>query len=304
MDFENTFEVKAPIDEVWRAMLDVERVAPCMPGAEVLEKSGDNAFKVGVKVKLGPVSMQYRGDVEIVERDEKAHRAVMRASAKELRGEGTANAEIATMLAERNGGTQATIQTQLQMRGRAAAMGRGVMQDVASRLVDEFAENLGQVLGGGGVLGGAWLTGGLAAVAEETGWDPAEADYIVGTSAGSLIGSLVASGVPPLFMVAHSAGETFKGVVDTNGRPAASASRSGGAVFKLHRGMPSLGPGSWRLGVAALRNPKVYTPAAAVSAWLPVGLVSNDSIKDVVRRVVAEGWTAHPNTWIVACDYE
>src|SRR5204863_450092 len=70
------------------------------------------------------------------------------------------------------------------------------------------------------------------------------------------------------------------------------------------RGMPSLGPGSWRLGVAALRNPKVYTPAAAVSAWLPVGLVSNDSIKDVVRRVVAKGWTAHPNTWIVACDYE
>lgn len=148
MNFENTFEVKAPIDDVWRAMLDVERVAPCMPGAEVLEKSGDNAFKVGVKVKLGPVSMQYRGDVEIVERDEKAHRAVMRASAKELRGQGTANAEIATVLAERNGGTQATIQTQLQMRGRAAAMGRGVMQDVASRLVDEFAENLGQMLGG------------------------------------------------------------------------------------------------------------------------------------------------------------
>src|SRR5437764_5549833 len=163
---------------------------------------------------------------------------------------------------------------------------------------------VGLVLGAGGVLGGAWRTGGLAAVAEETGWDPAEADYIVGTSAGSLIGSLVASGVPPWFMVAHSAGETFKGVVDTNGRPAASASRSGGAVFKLHRGMPSLGPGSWRLGVAALRNPKVYTPAAAVSAWLPVGLVSNDSIKDVARRVVAKGWTAHPNTWIVACDYE
>jgi NTE family protein len=163
--------------------------------------------------------------------------------------------------------------------------------------------NVGLVAGAGGVLGGAWLTGGLAALAEETGWDPGSADYVVGTSAGSVIGSLVASGVPPWFMVAHSAGETFEGVVDAAGASAASASRSGGAVFKLHRGLPSFGPGSLRLGVAALRHPLMYTPAAALGAWLPVGVIANEPIKDVIRRIVPDGWTDHPNTWVVACDY-
>jgi NTE family protein len=162
---------------------------------------------------------------------------------------------------------------------------------------------VGLVLGAGGVLGGAWLTGGLAAVADETGWDPGSADYIVGTSAGSVVGSLVACGVPPWFMVAHSAGESFDGLVDANGNPASTASRSAGAVFRLHRGLPSIGPGSWRLGLAALRKPMMHTPAAAMAAWLPVGMISNESIKDVIRRVVPEGWTEHPNTWIVACDY-
>src|SRR3954453_9006271 len=162
---------------------------------------------------------------------------------------------------------------------------------------------VGLVLGAGGVLGGAWLTGGLAAIAEETGWDPGSADHIVGTSAGSGMGSLVASGVPPGFMVPHSAGESFDGLVDAGGNPASAASRSGGAVFKLHRGIPSLGPGSWRLGVAAMRNPRMSPPAGAMGAGLPVGVISNDSIRDVIRRVVSTGWTDHPNTWIVACDY-
>src|SRR3954452_11187334 len=162
---------------------------------------------------------------------------------------------------------------------------------------------VGLVLGAGGVLGGAWLTGGLAALADETGWDPGSADYVVGTSAGSVIGALVAGGVPPWFMVAHSSGESFDGLNDIAGNPAATASRSGGAVFRLHRGLPSLGPGSWRLGVAAVRNPRMYTPMAALAAWAPVGLISTEAIKDVVRRVVTEGWADHPDTWIVACDY-
>ena len=78
---------------------------------------------------------------------------------------------------------------------------------------------VGLVLGAGGVQGGAWLTGALVALAEETGWDPASADYIVGTSAGSMLGSLLAAGLPPWFMVAHSAGESFDGMTDARGEP-------------------------------------------------------------------------------------
>ena len=92
---------------------------------------------------------------------------------------------------------------------------------------------VGLVLGAGGIQGGAWLTGGLDALAEETGWDPASADYVVGTSAGSMIGALCASGIPPWFMVAHSRGETFEGLEDARGREAAEADRAAGAGFHL-----------------------------------------------------------------------
>jgi uncharacterized protein len=142
--FENTFHVDAPIDEVWAAILDVERVAPNVPGAEVLEKTGDGAFKVGIKVKLGPITMQYRGDMEIVERDEAEHRAVMRVKAKEARGQGTADATATITL---DGATDGKIDTDVRLSGRAATMGRGVVQDVAGRLIDTFANNLAESLG-------------------------------------------------------------------------------------------------------------------------------------------------------------
>src|SRR5215210_2458140 len=101
---------------------------------------------------------------------------------------------------------------------------------------------VGLVLGAGGVMGGAWLTGGLEALARETRWDPGSADHIVGTSAGSLMGSLLAAGIPPWFMVAHSAGEVFDGLAGPDGRAARDANRSGGAVFRLDRGIPRIGP--------------------------------------------------------------
>ena len=162
---------------------------------------------------------------------------------------------------------------------------------------------IGLVLGAGGVKGGAWLTGGLDALAEQTGWDPAGADCIVGTSAGSMMGALLASGVPPWFMVAHSRGETFEGATDAKGRPAAEADRSGGAVFRIHRGFPGIGPGSWPLLLRTISHPNRHTPAAAVSAWLPRGLVSTEPLSEQVRRVTPSGWSAHPDLRIVACDY-
>ena len=162
---------------------------------------------------------------------------------------------------------------------------------------------VGLVLGAGGVLGGAWLTGGLHALAEETDWDPGSAEFIVGTSAGSMIGVLAAAGVPPWFMVAHSAGESFDGVNAADGTPAAEADRAAGAVFRLHRGLPTLGPGSLRMAFTALRNPFGHTPLQMMAGWLPAGFISTDSLQQIVRRAVPERWVEHPNYWAVACDY-
>jgi uncharacterized protein len=149
MRFENSFDVDAPLEEVWSALLDVERVAPTVPGAQVLEQTGEDAYKVAIKVKVGPMSMTYRGEVEIVERDEAAHRAVMKARAKESRGQGTANADVIMVLSGGNGGTAATVTTDVELSGKVATMGQGVLQDVSGRLVQTFAQNLAAMLEGG-----------------------------------------------------------------------------------------------------------------------------------------------------------
>jgi uncharacterized protein len=146
MRFENRFDVDAPLEQVWETMLDVERVAPTVPGAQVLERTGDDAYKVAIKVKVGPMSMTYRGEVEITERDEAAHRAVMKARAKESRGQGTADADVTMVLSGANGGTSATVTTDVQLSGKVATMGQGVLQDVSGRLVQTFAQNLAAML--------------------------------------------------------------------------------------------------------------------------------------------------------------
>jgi NTE family protein len=143
----------------------------------------------------------------------------------------------------------------------------------------------------------------LHAIARETGWDPASADYVVGTSAGSMMGALLASGVPPWFMVAHSAGETFEGLEDANGRPAGEADRAAGASFRLERALPPIGPGSWELIARSATRPHRYRPSALLAGWLPRGVISTEPLKDTIRRAVPTSWSDHPNLWIVACDY-
>jgi carbon monoxide dehydrogenase subunit G len=149
MEFENTFVVEAPVEEVWELLLDVERIAPCMPGAQVLEQTGEDAYNVAVKVKLGPMTMNYKGDVEILEKDASAHQATMHAKAKEARGQGTAQASIRMALREQDHGTEASIVTEMQMSGKAAAMGQGVIKDVAATLTDTFAQNLAAMVRAG-----------------------------------------------------------------------------------------------------------------------------------------------------------
>jgi NTE family protein len=118
-----------------------------------------------------------------------------------------------------------------------------------------------------------------------------------------MIGGLLASGVPPWFMVAHSRGVSFEGLVDSEGRPASTADRAAGATFRYAGGMPPVGPGSWRLIFNSLRAPSRHRTTAVLGGWLPRGFVSTEPLKDTIRRVVPRGWTDHPSFWAVACDY-
>jgi carbon monoxide dehydrogenase subunit G len=149
MRFDNAFDVQAPIGEVWTAMLDAERVAPCVPGAEVLERISDGKYKVGIKIRIGPIVQQYRGEVEIVEADEAARRAVMQGHAREVRGQGRAEARLELRLTEEGAGTHGDMATEVSLSGPAAAMGRGLIQDVTSRIVEDFAHNLAAMLASG-----------------------------------------------------------------------------------------------------------------------------------------------------------
>jgi NTE family protein len=118
-----------------------------------------------------------------------------------------------------------------------------------------------------------------------------------------MVGTLIAAGVPPWFMVAHSKGESFEGVTGADGRPASEADRAAGAVFRLHRGLPAIGPGSLRMALTAMSNPLRHTPLQHAVGWLPAGIISTDSLKELVRRVADDRWIDHPNLWTVACDY-
>jgi uncharacterized protein len=146
MQFENQFTVKSPIGDVWDTLLDVERVTPCVPGAKVLERTGDDQYVVAMRVKVGPISMEYKGNVEIVSKDPVAHRAVLHASGKELRGQGAAEADAEMLLSEDGDRTVAVIKTDVKLSGRAASMGQGVIADVSKKMIDTFSTNLASML--------------------------------------------------------------------------------------------------------------------------------------------------------------
>jgi uncharacterized protein len=150
MRFENSFDVEAPIEKVYETLLDLDKVAPAMPGAQVTDHVGDDAYKVAIKVKLGPMTMNYKGDVEVQEKDPEAHRAKMHVKAREARGQGNATADVTMSLTEQGAGTHATIDAEVQLAGKAAAMGRGLIEDVSAKLVNQFADNLQQMFSANG----------------------------------------------------------------------------------------------------------------------------------------------------------
>jgi len=162
---------------------------------------------------------------------------------------------------------------------------------------------IGLVLGAGGVLGASWLIGSLEALAEGTGWSPSRADYIVGTSAGSVVGALTAAGVPPGLLGAQLSGEPLPELTELEQLSDAASDDSMGTEYRAAMSVPGLGPGSWRMAVSTLRHPRRHAPAAMVTGWLPRGVVRTDSISRLVERFVPGEWPEHPGYWAVACDY-
>jgi len=149
LELQNSFVVPTDIDTAWRSMQDVEGLAPCMPGATLETHEGDE-FTGNVKVKLGPVSMVFGGVARFVSKDEATHTLVIEGSGKDSRGGGTAKGQVtAILVAEAPDRTRVDVNTDLTITGKAAQFGRGVMQDVAGRIVDQFAGNLATLLAAG-----------------------------------------------------------------------------------------------------------------------------------------------------------
>jgi carbon monoxide dehydrogenase subunit G len=148
MRLANQFSVDAPVPVVWDLLTDVPRVAPCLPGARVLEKLGEDRYRAGMTVQLGPMTLAYEGEVELLERDASARRARLAGSAREARGQGTASAQVAFSLAPQGASTRAEIELDVQLSGRAAALGQEVLQPVAEQLVTDFTANLAQLCAG------------------------------------------------------------------------------------------------------------------------------------------------------------
>jgi len=146
---ENEFTVPASVDEAWKLLLDVPRVATCLPGATVEDGGDDGVFNGTMKIKIGPITAQYKGTVKIQEQDEAAHKVAMRAQAKDARGQGTAAATITSTMEETAEGTKVHVETDMRVTGPAAQFGRGVMQDVSAKLMKRFADCLAEQLSGG-----------------------------------------------------------------------------------------------------------------------------------------------------------
>ena len=141
MELTNEFTVAVPVDRAWSVLTDLERIAPCMPGAELQEVVGDEHRGV-VKVKVGPMVAQYKGAASLVERDEAGRRAVLKAEGRETRGQGNARATITAELTPDGDGTRVAIVTDLHLTGKVAQFGRGVLADVSAKLLDQFVASL------------------------------------------------------------------------------------------------------------------------------------------------------------------
>jgi carbon monoxide dehydrogenase subunit G len=161
IELEHTFAVPVPPEQAWDVLLDVSRVAPCMPGATVDEVDGD-VVTGKIKVKVGPIALTYTGKATFTEKDAAAHSVRVEAAGKETRGAGTASATVQATLEEENGETRVRVHTSLNVTGRPAQFGRGVMAEVGGRLIEKFSANLAEQLAADSGAAGPAATDGSA----------------------------------------------------------------------------------------------------------------------------------------------
>lgn len=141
MELTNEFHVNVPVERAWAVLTDVELIAPCLPGAALEEVEGDE-YRGGVKIKVGPITAQYKGKATFLEKDEANRKAVLRAEGRDTKGQGNANATITATLVSVGGGTDVKVVTDLTITGRVAQFGRGVLADVSAKLLNQFVDCL------------------------------------------------------------------------------------------------------------------------------------------------------------------
>lgn len=170
IELDNSFTVPVPPEQAWDVLLDVERIAPCMPGASVLSISDDgNEIEGQVKVKLGPLSLTYKGTAKFTDKDQANHAIAIEASGKETRGAGTASAHVQATLKPDGAGTAVSIHTSLNVTGRPAQFGRSLLPEVSGKLIAQFATNLEALISADSATTGTAAEGGDASSEAEAG---------------------------------------------------------------------------------------------------------------------------------------
>ncbi len=257
MKIDNEFTVGVPIRQAWEVMLNLERIAPCLPGAAIQEDKGDGEYEGTMKVKIGPITANYKGTVRFEETDEENHRAVLNATGRDARGQGTASATIVSSLQEEGDSTRVKVETDMKLTGRAAQFGRGIAQDVATKMLNQFAECLEREISGGPGEGAAESTAASAAPTETPadsgdGAAPRETPTAAVGGAGGTAGRVISSEDPTVM----AGGPVEGAVVSDGGTSGAAASAEAGQAA----GHPSAGGGASR---SEPREPEAFDIGAA-----------------------------------------
>ena len=224
MKINNEFTVSVPIEQAWDVMPDLQKIAPCLPGAAIQEEKGDGEYDGTMKVKIGPITANYKGTVKVEEADEENHRAVLQATGRDARGQGTASATIVSTLQEEgDDSTKVSVETDMKLTGRAAQFGRGIAQDVATKMLTQFAECLEREISGGNGAGVAAADQAETSADSGDGAGTQETPTATVGGVGGTAGRVISSEDPTVM-----AGGPVEGAVVSGGEREATASTAAG----------------------------------------------------------------------------